>query len=232
MLHIIIPPLTPLWWKMILFSALIICLPIILAKYYPGKTDLIRKFLGSIFVSTAILIHPFLIATGAWKLQSSLPLQLCSLSGILSGVVLLYPTQLGYEFLMYWGISGAVHSLITPELTQGNGNFILFEYYISHSGIIGSGLFLTFCCNIGLRKNSWIKIFLFTQLLLPVIGMADYFLDANYMYLRSRPEVNNPLIIGKWPLYLICFEALLLIHFYIVYLLFYRAPKRALNVNN
>lgn len=230
MLHIIIHPSTSLWWKMFFFSVFIITFPIIAASFFKGKKDLIRKFLGSIYLAMAILIHPYLIATGNWHLHSSLPLQLCSLSGILSGVVLVFPTQLGYELLMYWGISGAIHSLLTPELTQGEGNFILWEYYISHGGIIGSALFLTFCSNMKLRKNSWIKIFLITQLLLPFIGLADYFLDANYMYLKERPEADNPLIIGPWPYYLICFEILLLIHFYILYLLFYRRPITTLSL--
>jgi hypothetical integral membrane protein (TIGR02206 family) len=126
---------------------------------------------------------------------------------------------------MYWGLPGAIHSLLTPELTQGHGNFILSEYYISHGGIILSALFLTYNSGMRIRKNSWLKIFLLTQLMLPVIGTIDYFLNANYMYLRNKPEANNPLVIGNWPWYIIGFEIFLLLHFLVVYVIFYKMKK-------
>jgi hypothetical integral membrane protein (TIGR02206 family) len=225
LLDIIIDPFTTLWWKMIFFSVAMIAIPIIIAKYIPSSKDFIRLRLGRLLVATAIAIHPYLIATHSWNLQSSLPLHLCSLSGILSGVVLLFPSQIGFELLMYWGITGAIHSLLTPELTQGKSDFLFMEYYISHSGIIGSAMFLTFSYDMKLRKISWIKIFYMTQLLLPIIGTVDYFLHSNYMYLRERPEANNPLIVGEWPWYIIIFEILLLIHFYIIYFIFYIQRK-------
>lgn len=71
------------------------------------------------------------------------------------------------------------------------------------------------------RKNSWLRIFLISQFLIPFIGIIDYFLDANYMYFRERPLADNPLILGKWPWYIIGFEIFLLLHFYIVYFIFY-----------
>ena len=75
-------------------------------------------------------------------------------------------------------------------------------------------------------QGSWLKIFLISQLLIPVIGGIDYLLNANYMYFREKPIVENPLIIGRWPWYIAGFEVFLFLHFYIVYFLFYVLRKK------
>jgi hypothetical integral membrane protein (TIGR02206 family) len=222
LLDLLIQPGTALWWIMILTTLAIMVVVLWVSRYYPATVDPIRKISGLLFLAVAILIHPYLIAEDQWSLRTSLPLQLCSISGWLSGIVMLFPTQLGYELLMYWGIPGAFHSLLTPELTQGSGEILLFEYYISHGGIILSALYLTYRHRMRIRKMSWLHIFLFSQLILPVIGTLDYFLDANYMFLRAKPDADNPLIIGNWPWYILFLDFFLIIHFYVVYLIFNR----------
>ncbi len=57
-----------------------------------------------------------------------------------------------YEFLIFWG-AGAVHSFLTPEMTNGGGFDTLYdgyrtvEYTISHFGIIIGGFYLTMRLN-------------------------------------------------------------------------------------
>jgi hypothetical integral membrane protein (TIGR02206 family) len=226
LLDVIIQTGSQLWYAMTIATTAGIVSFVMVPKYFPSTTNMIRIFLGSLFLATAIAIHPYLFYLGHWKLQSSLPLQLCSLSGLLSGIVLLFPSQLGYELLMYWGIPGAFHSLLTPEMTQGEGTYFLMDYYVSHGGIILSALFLTYSWKMELRKNSWLKIFLFSQILIPLVGLVDYLLDANYMYLKSKPDVDNPLIMGRWPWYIAGFEIFLLVHMYIIYFIFYVLRKK------
>ena len=226
LLDIIIQPGSATWWNMLLLSAAFIALPLLARAMTPSAANRIRQVFGILLLCTAIVIHPYLVSKNLWTLQQSLPLQLCSLSGLLSGIVLLFPSQRGYELLLFWGIPGAVHSLLTPEMTQGEGPFLFAEYYISHAGIILSALYLTTAMGMRPGKRSWLRIFLYSQLLLPLIGCVDYFLDANYMYLRERPEADNPLIIGPWPWYVLCFDFLLLAHMMVVYLMFRKKSQK------
>lgn len=215
-----------LWWKMFMITSITIVVILYLGYRFSGFRETIANATGILLIAVAILIHPYLAYSGKWNLQSSLPLNLCSLSGILSGVVLLKRNQLAFEFLLYWGISGAIHSLLTPELTLGSGGLLLYEYYISHGGIIFSALYLSIVLKMVPRKNSWLKIFLFTQILLFLVAIADRNLDANYMYLLKKPLVHNPLIIGPWPWYILVLEIVALIHFYLVYLIFRSLRKK------
>jgi hypothetical integral membrane protein (TIGR02206 family) len=224
-LDIIIAPGGKLWWKMLLLTVTIFGTVFTASIYFNCAKEMIRKICGAFLLALAISIHPYLYYEHEWTLRSSLPLQLCSLSGILSGVVLLFPFQLGYELLMYWGLSGAIHSLLTPEMTQGNGEIILWEYYLSHGGIILAAMMLTYSTGMQLRRISWWKIFLFTQFLLPVIGLVNFLLSSNYMYLREKPLADNPLVIGQWPWYILFLNFFLLLHFILIYLFFYTLRK-------
>ena len=116
---------------------------------------------------------------------------------------------------------------MTPEFTNGTSGFLFYEYYLSHGGIILSAIYLTWILGMRPRKGSWWRVFLWSQLLLPIIGFINGNLSANYMYLCIRPIVNNPLLIGKWPWYLLIIELMALIHFFIVYLPFVNLNRQA-----
>jgi uncharacterized membrane protein YwaF len=69
--------------------------------------------------------------------------------------------------------------------------------------------------------GSWLKAFFHIQLAVLVIGMFNWATGSNYMYLSAPPIVDNPLIIGDWPWYILVFEALAFVHFDVLYKGFY-----------
>lgn len=216
--HETIPIFGPLWWKANIPTVAIIIGLIVLGKRLsPINRERLAVVLAVVLVARVILIHPYLVHLGRWRVQSSLPLHMCGLSAILSGVVLLWRNQRAYEFLFYWGIPGAFHSLLTPEFTSGRVGLLFPEYFISHGGILASALYLTLVLGMRPRKGSWWRIALWTQPVLLGIGLANWVLDANYMYLCQKPMVNNPFVIGKWPWYLVSLEIAGLLHLLAVY---------------
>jgi len=186
---------------------------------------------GTILLADAILVYPYLFYLGKLNLQSSLPLQLCSLSGFLSGIVLLKRSQLLFEFLLYWGLPAGFYALLTPEMTLGSEGLLVDDYYICHGGILFSALYLSIVFKMRPREYSWLRIFFYTQILLVLVAVIDWLIKANYMYLSEPPIARNPLIIGQWPLYIIMFELIGLVHFYIIYLLFQKT-NRLIKIRN
>ena len=45
-------------------------------------------------------------------------------------------------------------------------------------------------------------LLLIVAIMLPV-GIVNWLTDANYMYLCARPAVDNPLVMGDWPWYIV-----------------------------
>ena len=139
------------------------------------------------------------------------------ISGILAGIMMLRQNQIGFEFLALIGTPVAIHAILTPQLNHGPIPFLIYKYYISHAAIILIPLFLAIVQGYRVRKSAWLKVLIMVQVLIIFIGTANYLFHSNYMYLAARPLVDNPMIVGEWPWYIIGFEFLGLIHILIFY---------------
>jgi hypothetical integral membrane protein (TIGR02206 family) len=131
--HFVVPMFSILWWQGISFSAVFITIPVMLGKKLATPEKRLLGFILGIFLLLLTLsLHPIMVQKGIWNLKSSLPLQLCSISALLSGFIFFYKNQFLYELLIYWGLAGAIHSLLTPEISLGSDPFFIFEYYAAH----------------------------------------------------------------------------------------------------
>lgn len=225
--HFIVEICSSFWWKGLLLSVAVTILLLVVAWLISKKNR--SKFsitTGTFLIFINAFIHIYQISRGEWNAQSSLPLNLCSLSAILSGIALIWRNQLAFEFLLYWGIPGAAYSILTPEMTLGNEGWYTYDYYISHAGIIFSALYLVWFLNMRPRPLSWWKVFLYSQILLIIVGIIDKLIKANYMYALEPPVVDNPLVIGKWPWYILGFEVAGIVHFFLLYFVFRKRSKK------
>ena len=230
-LHEILQPLSTIWWQTIIWSTVIIGGILFAAKKLnKEQTELLARVIGVILIARSILIHPYVANIKGWDIYNNLPLHLCGLSAIISGIIMFYRRQWLYECLYFWGIPGAFHSYLTPEFTQGTEGLLFIEYYIAHGGIIFSALFCTMYLGFKPRKGSWWRIFLYSQVLLPIVGVFNWLIDANYMYICAPPIVENPFIIGDFPEHLIGLEIAGILHFALVYLPFGLKYRRASKV--
>ena len=209
------------------FTTNIITIIVIIAFIFYGKNiatnDQRIRFgflIGLILLIRIIITHPYQIFIGKWVIESSLPLHLCGISSIISSILLFRFNQFLYEFLILLGIPGAIQALLTPEFTLGIDNFFLVEYFISHGGIILSGLYLTLILKKRPRIGSWKKVFIYPQILLVIIHLINIYLNSNYMYTSIKPIVNNPLIVGEWPYYYIGFEIIGFLNIILFYYIF------------
>ena len=220
-MHYAIPPGSSDWFLGLTLSTAFIALPpILLKKQAPEFQEKAGKTIGLALIAIILFQHVYLMRSSLWHFSTALPLHLCSLSVLISGIIYFKPNQLLFELLVFWGIPGAFHSLMTPEMTHGYTPFLFFEYYVAHAGIMATAVFMSSIHGFKIRKNSWLKIWLYTQPLLIFVGLMNYITGGNYMYLSEKPIVENPFVIGDWPWYIIGLELAGLLHFYLVYLLF------------
>ena len=69
------------------------------------------------------------------------------------------------------------------------------------------------------QSISYLKVFFITNLIAIPIGPIDWLTESNYLYLRSKPAVSNPLLLGEWPWYILGFEVIALIFFIILFII-------------
>lgn len=226
-LHFAIEPGSSDWFVLNL-GLLAAAILLIIATYawkHPEKRLLIGKVIAVIVAVNWLYSHVYFWQKGTWQIQNNLPFHLCAMSELIAIVMLMTRSQLLFELLVFWS-TGAIHAFITPELTHGKGTYELIGYGISHGAVILAAFYGTLVLKIELPKNAWWKVFLITQLCIPVIGLINYLSGGNYMFLCQRPNADNPFIIGEWPWYIIALEIVVLVHFYVFYVLHRYLYKR------
>jgi len=226
--HHVVPFGSPWWWGGWLIFAVYGVVVFWIGRNTP-KPDRERfeRMWGWVILGFFAFGQLVQVLDGTWSLQESLPLHLCWFSRFLAFLYLTLRQKWALVPLFFWGIVGGFHSMMTPESTLGGSSFMLVEYYFSHAGIILVPLYTVFVGGWRIPKNGWFHAFLWNNiLLLPIYGI-DLAVGGNYMYLVSKPQVDNPFVVGEWPYYILGFEAAALLHYGALRLVFfnYLAPK-------
>jgi hypothetical integral membrane protein (TIGR02206 family) len=193
-------------------------LVVIISFLMAGRSLSLQNNTRVTYLMGAILFFPSIVTpvrtalNGHWNIVTDLPFHLCGMSGLIcSFLPFVKRKQFLFDFVFYSGIIGGVMSLLTPQIIGYDGSqFVYFEYYIRHVLILLMPLYMFKNLNIQPSKYSSLKSFLILNFLLVIIMPLNFYLGANYMYLAEPPQVNNPLIIGVWPYYLLWFEVFIL----------------------
>ncbi len=179
------------------------------------------KLLGLFLLTNLLIENWYSWSNGSWDLRANLPLHLCGISGVFSILILFWYNPIIANLVFYWGLTGGIHSLLTPEFDLGADGYLYYGYFISHGGLILTSFFLIKHRGFQPMKRSWINAFILIQAAVLIIGLFNWTTGSNYMYLSSPPIVDNPLIVGKWPWYILVFEILAILHFLLLYGLFH-----------
>ena len=222
-MHEIIDPLSLSWWKGIVTCFIVICLIILLLK---NKSIEVKEKANKYFAYFAILVYLttniYTILVDDWTVRDFLPLHLCNISYFICILVLLNKKKWMYEWTLLLALPSALNAIITPELIWGSSKWHIFEYYFMHGSLILVPLYLMFAMNYKLRLLSWWKTFLRAQIVVVIVFSLNLILGTNYMFLLSKPLVNNPLIFGDWPFYILSVQLIGLLHIVVIYKL---SPK-------
>ncbi|MBC90694.1 MAG: TIGR02206 family membrane protein [Flavobacteriaceae bacterium] len=216
------------WFRNTSISFFCICFFLTLGRSLNEKQNLkIAKLLSFILLLSTLFSHTGNVVSNQWTIREHLPLHLCSINGLICITILFIKNNKSiFEFSFYAGVIGGIVALLTPQINDYDRSILEYlVYYVSHSLIILIPFYLLLYLNFKLRPYSWFKTILNLNLLMIVLMPINYLIKSNYMYLNKPPEVNNPLIIGEWPYYLIYFEVFILILFFMTFWIFRRKKR-------
>ena len=159
-------------------------------------------------------------------LAEYLPLHICGTATFLTAWVLVRPHRYLFEIAFFWGLAGTLQAVLTPNIAEGFPSYWFFRFFVTHSGIVVGVAFATW----GLRQRPgrWavLRIFVITNLYMGAIALANWILDANYMFLRLPPEGASPFFFLPWPWYIVFLEFVGLALVTALYLPFFLAGRR------
>jgi len=221
------------WWTCISFAITFIILFLKLPTYSSwARSKNYTKLIGAIILINLLVENTYGLYLGVWNVKQFLPLHFCGISGVLASTLMFRYSNKIANILFYWGLIGGFYALLTPEFDFGTDGYFFYSYIIGHASIIFASLYSILFRGFKPAKNSWIQIFILSQYAVLFIGLINWILGSNYMYLATPPIVQNPMIIGKWPWYLFVSEFLALLHFFMLYSFFHEIRSRLYFIKN
>lgn len=173
---------------------------------------------GVCLILSRISLDIWYITTGSWNVQTSLPLELCSIASLLSAIMLFTRSKWLFEVLFFIAIGGALQALLTPELAYGFPHFRYVQFFFDHFLLMIAPLLLTLFERYTLTFRSLIRSFFFLNVLALVVAIINLLLNANYMFLMEKPSTRSLLdLLGPHPYYLLAVEGVAFIIFLILY---------------
>jgi len=167
---------------------------------------------------------------GVWTADTALPLHLCALGMLVSCWALITRRQLVFEVAYFWALAASTQALLTPDNTRWSlGELDVFWNFLSHGVVVLNVLYLVVVVGMRCRPGSWLKVFLITNLVTVPIALINLVLDANYFFICRKPGGISPFLIGDWPWYVLWFEFLGLVFFWLLYLPMGWAGRREAN---
>ena len=173
--------------------------------------------------------HPLKILAG-WMTPQGLdwpgylPFHLCNIVGVFAGLALLTRLEWCRELTYFWGLSGTLQGVFTPDLPRGFPDPVYFVFFLLHTGVVISALYLVLGMRWRPRKGAVWRAWLWLQLYALVAMIVNNTVrGANYGFLHTKPS-NGSLLdyFGPWPWYILILEVLALLYFTMLDLPFLR----------
>lgn len=176
---------------------------------------------GISLIAIDVTYHIWMAVNDMWNVSHAIPLELCSLSLILSVLLLLTRKKIIYEILLFTALLGASQAIFTPLLNFEFPHFRFIHFFYTHVMDIWIVFYFTWVH--GFRPTIWsvVKLFIFLNVLLPIIMIINKAVDGNYMFLSHKPKSPSLLdLLGPYPWYILSMEFLLITLSLIVWLIF------------
>ena len=169
----------------------------------PTRDRKVRWLLAALLLGEWIAFYLVFWARGWFDWSNALPLSLCDWAEAALIIALLSENQFAYELGYFWGLSGTLQGLLTPDLAYGFPDVRFLLFMVNHAGIIASLLYLTLGTAMRPVPASLPRV-IGASLAYPVVaGAADYMLSANYGYLHDKGgHVSLLTLLAPWPWYI------------------------------
>jgi len=194
----------------------------------------VKKFVSMVLAILLILhelIKPFYrYYLFGHELLLVFPIHICHLAAISMGLFLILKKEFLFEIAYFWGLSGNLLAMVTPDMKYGFPNLEFTMFYFGHGLLLFSILFACVCLRTNLRWSSILRVFIATILILPAmyglnIALESYQPNVNYWYLMITPGPDTILSLFPEPPWHIPYVAVTALLIFIVSFIPYKWLK-------
>ncbi|MFZ3588406.1 TIGR02206 family membrane protein [Bacillus sp. DJP31] len=187
----------------------------------------IRNTLIGLLIVSEISLQIWFAGADMWDPYDTLPLQLCSISLILSIIMLIMNSYRVFEVAYFFGLAGASQALLTPELFFDFPHYRYFHFFIAHIAIMLSCLYMVWIEKFYPTFYSIWKAIFALNVIAFFVFWVNKWTGGNYMFLARKPTNASLLdFLGPYPYYILTLEAVTVFLFTLLYLPFWLIQKR------
>jgi hypothetical integral membrane protein (TIGR02206 family) len=144
-----------------------------------------------------------------------LPLHFCDLAVLLAVVALATKGQTVSEILYFWGLSGTLIAMLTPDVDQGFPDPHCVSFFALHGGVAISAALMVFGMGVRPRPRANLRAWGITNLYAVIVAVIDGLANENFLYLRRKPSQPSLLdVMGPWPWYILAADVLAFVIFW------------------
>ena len=126
--HVVISPFGVEWFFWNTLTLFFILFVVIVPRNQSEKfKSNCTTFFALLMTFEYVFIQSYFVYKGIWTPQDSLPFHLCRLMLFNTIILLFSRNQIAFELLLFIGMVGGFHSLMTPELTHGSDLVLLID---------------------------------------------------------------------------------------------------------
>ena len=137
-----------------------------------------------------------------------LPLHLCDLAVLVAVWALLSRSPTACELLYFWGLSGTLIAMVTPDVDRGFPDSRCLAFFGLHGAVAIAAVVMVYGAGVRPRPGANLRVFWITNAYALLAGLIDAATGENYLYLRSKPSNSTILdVMGPWPWYILAADA-------------------------
>jgi hypothetical integral membrane protein (TIGR02206 family) len=187
--------------------------------------------LAALLVLNTAVTYGARLTSGRFDLATWLPMHLCDWATVAAILALFFHGQLPYELAYFWSLGGTLQALLTPDIVDDFPSIWFLVFFFGHGMVLVSVIFLTLAVGMRPWPQSLWRAFVWSNVYLLCAALVNYLFDANYGYLREKPQRGSLLdYLGPWPIYIAGLEIVAVFMFLVLYAPFFIADvlsKRA-----
>lgn len=136
--------------------------------------------------------------------RRSLPFDLCRINEFFCVILLLRRSYRMFEIAYFLAMAGSTSALLMPDLLHGFPDPRFLSFFAGHGLGVLAVLYAVFAYGFRPTLRSLRRALLFLVAYAVLMVGVNRLLDANYLFLRWKPEGASLLdLLGPWPVYLV-----------------------------
>ena len=173
-------------------------------RLQPGpRADFVVRALAVLVLAGEVAWWIYAALRGHWSAAADLPFHLSDMTPLVGFAALWWRKRILVEVTYFWALAAGLPALLTPAIGDHFPNFLWWQYYAAHSGVVVAAAVLVVGLGAYPRSGAVFRVLAITLAYTVFVAGVDVMTGGNYMFLRQRPVAPTPLdLLGPWPWYL------------------------------